>query len=329
MSDAASQLRRILALVPELADDGEHPIAALAARLGTDRETLLADLRSLTERFDDPAGFVDEGIALFVERERVSLASHQFRRPMRLTAAELCALELGLAMLEGERPPEERSAIGRARVRLRAAMVKLAAHDGDADVLRHATLGAAGSAEHLAALRAALRSGRKLSLRYRRGDASEATARVVRPYALVVASGAWYVVAFCERSDDVRVFRLDRVEGAELLGEPFAVPASFSLDAVIRGGRVLAGEPARTMTVRYSPRIARWIAEREGRALDADGSLTVEHPLLDVQWGVRHALQYGPDAEVLGPAAVREELARRLRAMAGGGSAETVSRENA
>jgi predicted DNA-binding transcriptional regulator YafY len=69
------------------------------------------------------------------------------------------------------------------------------------------------------------------------------------------------------------------------------------------------------MRVRYSPRIARWIAEREGVEPDADGSLTLEHPLLDVQWGVRHVLQYGPDAEVVEPADVREEIARRLGAL--------------
>ena len=39
---------------------------------------------------------------------------------------------------------------------------------------------------------------------------------------------------------------------------------------------------------------------------------------MDVEWGVRHVLQYGPDAEVLSPAVVRAELGRRLAAMAAG-----------
>jgi predicted DNA-binding transcriptional regulator YafY len=41
----------------------------------------------------------------------------------------------------------------------------------------------------------------------------------------------------------------------------------------------------------------------------------VEHPLADTDWAVRHVLQYGPDAEVLEPAAVREEIVRRLQGM--------------
>ena len=72
---------------------------------------------------------------------------------------------------------------------------------------------------------------------------------------------------------------------------------------------------AGTLRVRYSPKVARWIAEREGKPIDADGSLTLEHPLADTDWAVRHVLQYGPDAEVLEPAAVREEIVRRLEAL--------------
>lgn len=312
---AARQLRRVLALIPELADDEAHDLEPLATRLGVDRDTLLSDLRALTERYDDPAGFVDEGVSLFIEQDRVSLTSPHFRRPMRLTAGELHALELGLAMLEVECPPEERRAIGRARERLRAVMTKLP-DDAGVDALRHATLGASGSAEHLRTLRDAVRRRRKLRIVYRRGGYAEATPRVVRPYALVVASGMWYAVALCEERDDVRFFRLDRIEAADALDAPFAIPPSFSVEAVIRDGKVLSGDMARTMTVRYSPRIARWIAEREGGTPGTDGSLTLEHPLLDIDWGVRHVLQYGPDAEVLAPPVVRDEIVRRLQAVA-------------
>ncbi|MDO8501626.1 MAG: WYL domain-containing protein [Gemmatimonadaceae bacterium] len=69
------------------------------------------------------------------------------------------------------------------------------------------------------------------------------------------------------------------------------------------------------MKVRYSAKVARWIAEREGMQPDADGSLTIEHPLADAEWGVRHVLQYGPDAEVLEPQSLREDVIRRLDAI--------------
>jgi predicted DNA-binding transcriptional regulator YafY len=69
--------------------------------------------------------------------------------------------------------------------------------------------------------------------------------------------------------------------------------------------------------VRYSPRIARWVAEREGVAAAEDGRLTLEHPVADESWAVRHVLQYGPDAEVVEPAELRAAIVKRLETMTG------------
>ena len=85
----------------------------------------------------------------------------------------------------------------------------------------------------------------------------------------------------------------------------------------MREGRAFQSEEAGKLVIRYSPRIARWIADREGKSLAPDGSLTLEHPLADADWAVRHVLQYGPDADVIEPASVREAVVARLREIAG------------
>jgi proteasome accessory factor C len=307
---AAARLRRILLLIPHLADGGEHRVVDLARAVGTDRETLVRDLETLVMRDDDPGGFVP-GVQIYFTGDRVSLTSTPFRRPMRLTASELGALELGLAMLRAERPPDERKAVNGALERLRAAMVHIPS-DAIAAGQREAALPDPGDATTLAEVQRAMAARRTIAIRYRGGSRSVAADRIVRPYALVVASGTWYMLAHCESSAGIRSFRLDRVEHVEQTSEAYEIPATFSVDEHLSDRKVLrAGQP-RWMRVRYSARVARWIAEREGVALDADGSLTIDHPLADLQWGVRHVLQYGPDAEVLEPAEVREELARRL-----------------
>ena len=337
MSDTATeQLRRLLALVPELADGEEHPIARVAARVGTEPRSVVADLTTLVERFDAPGGFVGP-VSVYLgagPESTVQLRTDHFLRPMRLTGAELQALELGLAVLAGERPPEEQPAIADARARLASVLARLPADDGvpvgaagtpGALAAELAPLDANGRA-HLAVLRDARRDRRPVRLTYRRSGATASTDRTVCPYALVVASGAWYVIAWCLHSAGLRVFRLDRIEGAEAAGaeaDPFTVPDDFDPGVLMRDGRVFAGgepapgEPPATLVVRYGPAVARWIVEREGGTPAADGSLVVERPLADVEWALRHVLQYGPDAEVLAPAAVRAVVAARLDAMLG------------
>ena len=309
--NTAQQLRRLLSILPHLADGEERTYEEIAECVGVDWETIRDDLWALSERDDAPGGFVD-GVQLFFGERGVSALSTHFKRPMRLTAGEAAALELGLAMLKGERSPEEHAAIDRARQRVHA--VRTPASDEPALAIRHAEA-AAGDSEYLARVSEAMRLGRKLRIAYRSSGEPDLRSRTICPFGVVAARAQWYVVAHCETSEAVRVFRLDRIEAVEVTTEPFVRPEGFSIDSVVREDMVFQGEPPMWMRVRYSPKIAKWIAEHETGVAQEDGSLIVEHPVADVRWAVRHVLQYGPEAEVLEPSELREEIIARLRAI--------------
>jgi proteasome accessory factor C len=309
---AAKQLKRILHVLPEIADGKEHKLSVVSRRVGIPKDVLLADLKSLADHQEAPGGYVED-MEIFIGPDRVSVRSDEFLRPMGLTAGELCALELGLAVLRAERPPDETAVIERARERLHKVMQRLPRGSGMIET-RYAEVAPTEGLPHLNEVRRALRDRKKISITYRGATARASTTRTVRPYAVVAASGMWYAVAYCEESEGLRVFRMDRVEGAASLAERYEVPETFSVSETLREGRALQVDSHPPgLKVRYSPRIARWIAEREGLPLDADGSVTIEHPLADHEWGVRHTLQYGPDAEVLEPAEVRKAVAERVR----------------
>jgi len=314
MTGAADQLRRILLLIPRLADGEPHSLETVSRMAGLDRSVALRDIESISERFEAPGGFV-EGLQIFIEANDVSVIPNHFLRPMRLTRGELLALELGLAMLRGERPPEKHRAIDGATARLRKAIARLPDEE-IADDFRVASVSPAGDLEHLRRLREAFRARRKVRLTYRKADEEEPSSRVVCPYGIVFASGMWYAVAQCESSEGIRIFRLDRVEQVEPLEARYDSPRGFSIDAIVNDGKAFQSAEAGTLRVRYSSRIARWIAEREGKEVAEDGSLTMDHPLADREWAMRHVLQYGPDAEVLEPAEVREAIVERLQGLA-------------
>ncbi len=311
---AAAQLRRILRVIPEIADGQEHDIEHIAGSTGVPAQLLLSDLKSLAERHGPPGGFI-EGMQVYIGPRTIEVTSDHFLRPMGLTIEELCALELGLVVLRSERPPDETAAIERARGRLRKVIAKIP-EGFDETPLRHAELAPTEGLPFLDDLRRSLRDHCKTRITYRRSGADEPTSRVVRLYAIVPASGMWYAVAYCEASEGLRVFRMDRVEDASVLPDRYEIPDDFSVHETLQQGRGLRNELSSTgIKIRYSPHVARWIAEREGVEPDADGSLTIEHPLADEEWGIRHVLQYGEHAEVLEPQAVREKIERRLSAV--------------
>jgi predicted DNA-binding transcriptional regulator YafY len=69
-----------------------------------------------------------------------------------------------------------------------------------------------------AALRSAIRNGRKLRLRYR-SEAGEETERTVWPVILGYAETSRLLAAWCELRQNFRHFRTDRIVEAETLDE--------------------------------------------------------------------------------------------------------------
>jgi proteasome accessory factor C len=330
LTEAAAQLRRLLLALPALEGGKAHSIEDIAAKVGASVETVARDLRTLVTRTgDEPGGFF-ERIQLGFDADRVQLRSNVLKAPMALSPSELRAIELGLDVLSRELPPEDAALADRARERVRQAAVVLRRTSGHAagstdSALpgRAVALGMTGDPPaYLSTVRDAIAKRRKARVRYRSADAAEESERVVRPYGLIFAGGNWFLVAFCEMREGIRVFRMDRCADVEVLEEAAVeIPDEFSLDDVLRDGRAFVSAASETLTIRYGPSIARWVEENEQGEWGMDGSFVVEHPLLDDRWAVRHVLQYGTDAEVIAPQRIRAAVAAKLRAIVGGESA--------
>ncbi len=311
VDDAAAQLRRLLLALPALADGEPHPIAKVAAIAGVSEDDVARDLRTLVTRYDnDPGGFI-EGVQLAFGSDTVRLRSKLFRRPMGLTPAELASLELGLIALEKELPPHEAKVARDARKRIARAAPGVAPTKPRRPAHAATPTVAAADGLHLSQLREAINAGSKANIVYRSGSSAAGSTRTVHPYGLVLDK-RWYLVAFCDKAKTIRIFRLDRILSATVLAEPANVPDGVDVEQTLHHGLALVNHAEEQLSVRYSPRIARWIAEHAHGEERADGSMLVNHPLLDDEWAVRHVLQYGPDAEVLAPQRVRDMVRERL-----------------
>ncbi len=317
MTRADERLQRLLIAFPTIADEMKLTIEQLAERIGTDVKTLREDFLCL-DRDDTPPGFV-ESVQLFVGSDSVSMRSSHFKRPMRLTRPEVAALELGLGILEQELAVDERHLVANVRRRLRDLAVRPVDTVVDKRKARAITEAASGLAiepardrewDAVVVLQRAIERHQVVVLTYQRSNASEATERRVRPYAMVRADANIYLVAFCERNDTLRVFRLDRVRTAVETSDRFERPAEFAVESVVQQGHVFVQDVSavESLVVRYSPTVARWIAEREAGVTHPDGSFLVHYPLADESWAIRHVLQYGPDAVILAPERVRNAL---------------------
>jgi len=335
---ADQRLERILYILPMAGRRDGATLDELARALDVAPGVILADLEHVTAReFYMPAGSVD-AFRFTISGERVRFdAGSNFRRPVRLNGREALALGLGLRVLASEAPVEEQAEILRLARRLERMLVapefRPAIDAGEEpprlspSALPHADIAEGRAARYDMAedsveyepaddrevfvdlgddtargvLAAAIEERRRCTIEYLKpGDRAPATRRI-DPYVLVYGDGNWYVVAHDTGVGARRVFRLDRILGARLEDETFAVADDFDAAALLaRAPAPFLAEADVEITVRYSPAIAPWIAERSGAEPEPDGSVLLRHRVADPRWLTRHIMQYGGDAWIEG-----------------------------
>ena len=151
-----------------------------------------------------------------------------FRRPLRLTPPEglaLVAAARALLGVPGPGLPDERGALASAVSKLE--MVLGAGGEEALEV----ELGAA-SAEVLSTFQLACSEHRKVVVDYYSFGRDEVGERVVRPWRMFSSGGHWYLLAWCEKVADRRLFRVDRVRSAALLEASFDPPEDLGPIAV-------------------------------------------------------------------------------------------------
>lgn len=297
MSAALSRLERILAMVPWLLAHPGATLDEIAARFATTREQVVADLDVLGYCGVPGYGGGDLiEVAIDGSRVDVRMADY-FRRPLRFELREAVTLLLAGRLLLDVPGIADDAALRRAVGRLEEALgavevaVDLQAPDGAL----------------LTVLQDAVTRGRVLSLRYRSAHDETERERLVEPWAVLVAGGAWYLRGYCRRARDRRDFRVDRIRSAAATDE--RVPT---------GPREQRPEPP---AYRPSPEDlqvvldldepAAWLADAlPGAAWDDRGRLTVS--ARSHEWAARLVLSLGGAARVVAPTAV----AARVRTLA-------------
>lgn len=167
----------------------------------------------------------------------------------------------------------------------------------------------------LATIYPALLDRRSVAFGYRSGG-GEARTREVDPYGLVHRRGNWYVVGRDRAIDDIRVFKVARIEGAPRpLEHSYEVPAGFRADAHVAGEAWEVGDAPATAVVRFDAEV-RWWAEQNHpdapRREVPGGAVDVELQVSNVDALVSWAIGLGPGVEIVEPASARAAVLAHL-----------------
>jgi proteasome accessory factor C len=308
---ATDRLQRLLALVPYVVSRQSVGMAETAAAFGISERQLVDDLNMLwcvELRSPDPYCPIDLS---YEGGEIVVSEAESIDRPLRLGVDEASALLVALRMLAELPGMGDRSALGRTIAKLEAAAG--AAAMPSAQIAVQVDDGA-GSAV-LTRVTEALERGRRLHLSYYVPGRDEATERDVDPMRLVMVDGRRYLEGWCRSADAVRLFRLDRILGIEVLDVTAQVPPQAEPVDVDQG--LFRPSPDDTRVILELATAGRWVAEYypcdEVTEL-GDGRLRVSLRTPDTQWVRRLALRLGEDGRVTAPAGLADQVGQDARA---------------
>jgi proteasome accessory factor B len=153
------------------------------------------------------------------------------------------------------------------------------------------------------------------------------TARSLDPYGLLLRDGYWYVIGHDRGRDEIRTYRVDRIDGAVTSGPPgvFRRPTDFDIRTVFPSDPKLLGDAENEVSraiVNVAPSRATLVAAEVGD--DAvverydDGSIDVDVPCVNRDAFRSWVLGLTEHAVVVRPAELREEIVRWLEGIAGG-----------
>jgi predicted DNA-binding transcriptional regulator YafY len=166
--------------------------------------------------------------------------------------------------------------------------------------------------------------GRKqLKFDYRARSTNEGTQRTVSPQRLTHYRDNWYLDAWDPGREGLRSFALDRIARAEVLEAPAEDRSNDELNRHLASSYgIFSGAPKAWATIRFSPHAARWVADehwhsqQQGQWLE-DGRYELKVPYSNSRELLMDVLKYGPDAEIVAPVSLREEMKIMLQLAVG------------
>ena len=314
MSDNSPLLRQWLLLKTLSARHYGVTVAEMAADLGVTEKTIRRDLKAFCEvGFPIVEAVGDHGRKTWL----IKAAGDQ--PEMSFAFDEALALYLGRRFLEPLAGTFLWEAAQSAFKKIRACLGKkaLAYLDKMAGNLHHKAVGIGDystKAELIDQLMQAIEDHKATHIGYQSLKATEPVTYEIHPYGLTFHHGSLYLVAFsCDRNE-LRHFKVDRIEDVEVSKFPFQMPDDFRLDEhFAKSFGVFHGDGDIRVKIRFLPRVARYVSEskwHESQCLapQKDGSLLAEFQLSTTEEIKRWIMSFGRNALALEPKSLAREI---------------------
>ncbi|KAA0976562.1 WYL domain-containing protein [Paeniglutamicibacter gangotriensis] len=306
---STAAVARNLDIISYVARHGSPTVGQTAAHFDLSEKQLLAHLQTIM-MCGVPNGLPDELIDVEWEAGTISINNAEaLNAPIRLSLPEAATMLAGLASLRGLPDFEHAHAVDSAHAKLREAAVGF---EGLESVLSIALRSTEENAAY-ATLVHAIREHLEVEMTYYSASSDAVTQRRVEPLRLLEHAGRQYLRAYSLRNEQIRSFRLDRIQSATETGVSFALdPARHEdTDEIF----FTPGPADQLVVLGFSPRLASLVDEYapEGWAKAGD-EIIAEIRMSSTRTIPGMVAYHGGDLRAIGPVSLCTEVEAWLSA---------------
>lgn len=174
---------------------------------------------------------------------------------------------------------------------------------------------------HLTNIMEAMTEGCKISISYLKYTETEPETFTLHPYAVKEVAKRWYIIAYCQEREGIRVYGLDRIQTLDILGESFEMDKGFDVDETFATsfGIYLPEGKAEVIRFRTSEQEARFLrdlpihkSQEEIAEESGDGYVMFSIFVCPNTSLIMEFCKHGNRLEVISPQSVRQAVDKQI-----------------
>ncbi len=161
-------------------------------------------------------------------------------------------------------------------------------------------------------LQTAIRNKNKVRITYHSFGQDEDTIRTIRPFELLINDGALNVVGHCELRNDLRDFRVSRIQDITLLEDSFEIPEEYYLQRARNKFIHLSGKENEAIVLEFTGNTAKYVKEYEADLADeihpTENGITFHRTTSITEELIRWIMQFGSGVRVVNPPHLKDKI---------------------